>query len=461
MTPLSLRQIRHAVGGKSLNVIPDESIEVAAVCTDSRAIVPGSIFVAIRGDAFDGHAFVAQAAASGAIAAVVETVPPNIPPTLPLIGVAHSRIALGRLAKTVRQGFRSKVIAVGGSNGKTTTKHLIHAALRGRLKGSISPKSYNNDIGVPLTLFLAEPRQDYLVLEIGTNHPGEIKPLSDMSQPDIAIITNCGPEHLQGLGDLVGVRRENAQITTGLNPKGLLIVNGDDPELLEILKNEWSGRQLTFGLSSTCDIFATHIVCTERGTEFSMNGRAQRVRIPMLGQHSAVNALAAVAVARSLRIPEETVIESLAKSDGPEMRLQLQTLGGVTLLNDAYNANPASMQAAIQTLAGLPTQGRRIAVLGDMRELGATSDMYHMEMGQFAVGTGHIDRLICVGEQARKIADAAIGAGLAPSAVACYESSLAAAADVKQWVAPGDLVLLKASRGIKLEHVATAIGANF
>jgi len=456
MIPLTLRQVRHAVGGRALNVIPDESLNVSVISTDTRHIEPASVFIALRGDRFDGHQFLAQAAAGGAIAAIVDSAPADSPLHLALIQVPNTRSALGRLAKHVRQQLRAKVIAVAGSNGKTSTKNLIHAALRGKLKGTISPKSYNNDIGVPLAILPADPQQDYLVLEIGTNHHGEIKPLSDMALPDIAVITNCGAEHLEGLTDLRGVRRENAQIISGLNPKGLLIVNGDDPELLAAVK-EWPGRRLTFGFNNTNDIFATNIVCTTAGTEFSMNNRSQRVFVPMLGRHAAANALAAIAVARTLRLPEEAIIESLAHSDGPEMRLQLIAAGPIALLNDAYNANPSSVRAALETLAALDTTGRRVAILGEMRELGASSDRYHREIGALVATLGKIDRLMCVGEAARHIAEGAIGAGFPSGAVSQFIDAPAAADCAPAMLAAGDLVLLKASRSIQMERVAAAI----
>ena len=197
-----------------------------------------------------------------------------------------------------------------------------------QLRGSISPKSFNNDIGVPLTIFPADPAQDYLVLEMGTNHHGELRILSDMATPDIAVITNCGADHLEFLGDLMGVRQENASIISGLNPKGLLVVNGDDPELLSAVK-DYPGKRITFGFKETNDLFATDIRCDETGTRFSLNNSRREVFVPMLGRHSACNALAAIAVARKMGVPEDLAIQTLAVAHGPEMRLQWQPAGDV------------------------------------------------------------------------------------------------------------------------------------
>ena len=232
MKPLTIRQIRQAVGGKALSPIPADAPPVQAVCTDTRRMDSGSLFIAIRGDHHNAHDFLPQAAGGGAVAALVEAPPQQTLANVLLIQVPDTRAAMGKLATYVRKQMRSKVIAVAGSNGKTSTKHLIDAALCAKLRGSISPKSYNNDIGVPLTIFPADPMQDYLVLEMGTNHHGEIRRLTEMALPDIAVITNCGADHLEFLGDLMGVRRENASIIQGLSPRGLLVVNGDDPDLI-------------------------------------------------------------------------------------------------------------------------------------------------------------------------------------------------------------------------------------
>ncbi len=455
MIPLTIRQIRQAVRGRFLAPQPEESPQsIVTVCTDSRRIEPGCLFIALRGDNFDAHAFLPQVAAGGAIAALVEAPPAVTLPNLHLIQVPNTRTAMGMLARYVRKHMRAKVIGVAGSNGKTSTKYLIHTALGAKLRGSASPKSFNNNIGVPLAIFPADPNQDYLVLEMGTNHHGEIKVLTEMALPDIAVITNCGAEHLEFLDDLMGVRRENATVITGLNPKGLLIVNGDDRDLVDAVAH-YPGKMVTFGFGEHNDLFASDVQCTERGVTFKLNG-SRDVFVPMLGKHTAANALAAIAVARRLRVSEAAIIESLATAEGPDMRLQLDDVNGIKLLNDAYNANPNSMRAALETVAALPTAGRRIAVLGEMRELGKTSERYHREIGEFAA-TCKLDMLVCVGPSAALIAEAAGKSGMNPKVISTFGDAPAAAPAVRRWVKKDDLVLLKGSRGMRLEFIAQAL----
>jgi UDP-N-acetylmuramoyl-tripeptide--D-alanyl-D-alanine ligase len=458
MKPLSIHEIRKVVGGKPVAGIPADVPPITAVSTDSRTISPSSLFVAIKGEKHDGHDYVPQAAAAGAIAALVEHPPkvtrPN--PDFHLIQVPDTRKALGKLANHVRRQLHAKVIAVAGSNGKTGTKHLIAAALSSKLAGTCSPKSFNNDIGVPLTIFPADALQDYLVLEMGTNHPGEIRTLATMARPDIAVITNCFAEHLEGLGNLLGVRRENASIVEGLDStKGLLIVNGDDPELLSAVAH-WGGRKITFGFNPANDLFATGVQCDATGVRFFLNGNQKvQFHVPLLGKHTACNALAAIAVGRRLGLTDHELAQGLAGAKGPDMRLQLQHVGGVTLLNDAYNANPASVRAALDTLSNLPGR-RRIAVLGDMLELGPSGDRFHREVGELAAPIG-LDLLVCVGPQSRLIRDAAIAKGMDAARVSHFVDSASAARHVPHSLGHGDLVLIKGSRGIRLEYVAQAI----
>jgi UDP-N-acetylmuramoyl-tripeptide--D-alanyl-D-alanine ligase len=468
MKPLTIHQIRQVVAGSALTALPAGLPTVTAVCTDTRRMEKSSLFVALPGDRYDGHRFIPQAAAGGAIAALVERTPEQVLPNVPLIQVPDTRKALGKLARRVRADLRATVIAVAGSNGKTSTKHLIDSALcggaddddpsRGRkLRGSISPKSFNNDIGVPLSIFPADPAQDYLVLELGTNNPGEIAALTEIAAPDIAVITNVGAEHLEGLGDLMGVRQEEASIIKGLAEGGTLVVNGDDRDLLEAVR-PYPGQRVSFGFNESNDLFASNVVCDDSGVRFNLNKSRREVFVPLLGRHTACNALAAIAVGRKMGLREGEIIENLSRAHGPEMRLQLRRTGGISVLNDAYNANPNSMKAALETVAALPASGRRIAVLGDMLELGAASDRYHRELGEFAAGCD-LDYLVCVGPGGATIAAAAIAAGQPKGTVARYRDSATLSGRIRHLLQDGDLVLLKGSRGVRLEAVANAIAA--
>jgi UDP-N-acetylmuramoyl-tripeptide--D-alanyl-D-alanine ligase len=382
------------------------------------------------------------------VAAIVQR---EISSPIPSIKVDDARRAMGRLANFVRRQLPTKVIGVAGSNGKTGTKHLIAAALGGKLRGTTSPKSFNNDIGVPLTIFEADPSHDFVVLEMGTNHPGEILNLTRIAEPDIAVITSIGAEHLEFLHDLDGVRRENAAIIRGMKPDGLLIINGDDPGLITAVA-EYSGRKITFGFDGGNDLRVTDFSTTANGIQFRINGTGETFTIPLLGKHTASNALAAIAVARDLAVDDRTIIAGLAKAVGPQGRLQLQHAGRITILNDAYNANPTSMRAALETLRDMNHVGRKIAILGDMRELGGTADFYHREIGKFLRTCG-FDATWCVGSKATLIADAARGT----CDTRLYADAAECADEAKSLLRDGDLVLLKASHSIGLEAVANAI----
>jgi UDP-N-acetylmuramoyl-tripeptide--D-alanyl-D-alanine ligase len=458
MKPATLQQIRQAVNGRSLSTTTaGPGVSVSVVCTDTRALEPGCMFVALKGDRFDAHEFLPDAAAKGAVAAIVQDVPKQNLPNLHLILVPDTRIALGKLANFARNQMSCKVIGVAGSNGKTSTKYLIDSVLSTTKRGSMSPKSFNNDIGVPLTILPADPTQDYLVLEMGTNHPGEISRLTEMATPDIGVITNCGAEHLEFLGDLMGVRQENASLIKGLRPRGMIAINGDDAELVAAVKPyESAGKVIRFGFQPDNDLFATEIACDPWGTQFYLNNSRRLIRVPMLGKHAACNALAAIAVARRLGLSDDEIADGLANARKPDMRLQLVVVGGVSILNDAYNANPNSMRAALETTVALPTKGRRVAVLGDMRELGQAGERYHREIGEFAAGC-KLDLLACVGPQAELYAESAERAGMAVGAICRFPDSRTAAASLPDWIQEGDLVLLKASRGIGLELVAQSI----
>jgi UDP-N-acetylmuramoyl-tripeptide--D-alanyl-D-alanine ligase len=464
--PLTLHQIADITGGTLLAAGVDPESSIADISTDTRKPQHGALFIAIKGEKHDPHEKLSEAFGNGATAALVERIPALASGDRgegvahAMVKVANARLAMGQLATHIRRQLKGKVIAVAGSNGKTSTKYLLHSVLKTKLSGSISPKSFNNDVGVPLAIFPADPQHDYLVLEIGTNHPGEVEHLSKLAEPDIAIITSIAPEHLEGLGDLGGVRREEAAIIAGLNPKGTLIVNGDDAKLLELV-GRFPGRTITFGLKEHNDLRASDIRCTEAGIWFTLSDRSNtsRVHIPQLGAHVACNALAVIAAARLLGMADRYIVQALAHAHPPDMRLQLEKLDGLTILNDAYNANPASTRAALETLAALPAEKRRVAILGDMRELGVHTAKYHEETGIFAAHS-KVDVLICVGRDAKLIAQAAAEAGMPRGQIHQYPDSPTAAEAVPDALENGDVVLFKASRSVELETVVKAVVAK-
>ena len=451
MDPISFADLTAAVGAPS-----GTGPTVHAVCTDTRAITPNSLFVALRGDTFDGHDYLAAAAAGGAVAALVDRDVPAVA-GLTLVRVDDARAAMGRLATFVRRRFQGTVIAVAGSNGKTGTKHLIHAALSSKLRGSMSPKSFNNDIGVPVTLFAADAGDDFVVLEMGTNHPGEIAHLSRMAEPDVAVITNVGAEHLEFFGDLAGVAKENAQVTVGLRRDGLFLINGDGDEH-DLLDDLTDCQATLFGFGGHNHLSAMNVTADASGVTFDVEPPDRPLHVPLLGRHVAANALAAIAIGRHLEVDDDDLFRGLATATGPAMRLQVQHAGPVTIVNDAYNANPTSTAAALETVRDLPTAGRRLAVLGDMLEMGDAAAAGHADVGRLAAASG-LDVLVCVGPLSAGTAAAAKAAGL--GVVWHVLTTAEAAAFVPTLLAAGDLVLLKASRGIRLEKVADAIRAAF
>ena len=453
MQDITLQDVIKATGGRFVGG-PAEAM-IQTICTDSRNIRRESLFIAIKGDTFDGHEYLQKAADGGSVAALVHSPVAAAPCGMSLILVDNTRKAMGRLAHFVRSRFGPCVIGIGGSNGKTSTKHLVDSVLGKKLRGTRSDKSFNNDIGVPLTLFAAGADDDYVVVEMGTNHAGEMSVLTRIAEPDIAIIMNAAPEHLEGLGNLDGVRKEEASIIEHLRPHGLLVVNGDDPALLSHVA-EYPGKRVTFGLSPGCDLRAQDIHCRLEGTCFRVNG-GPVLSVPLVGRHFAVNALAAIAVAQHMGLSAGDISDGLGTASSPEMRMEVQRVGDITVLNDAYNANPASMSAALETFASLELPGRRVAILGGMRELGPTSQQLHWELGA-AVAKAGIDVLLCLGDLAGDIAEGALAAGMPVASVHRFADAKETQIALPLLVRDGDTLLLKGSRGVHVEQVLQALG---
>jgi UDP-N-acetylmuramoyl-tripeptide--D-alanyl-D-alanine ligase len=349
------------------------------------------------------------------------------------------------------------MIAVGGSNGKTTTKDLLAAVLRQKFATASSEASFNNDIGVPLTLLRLESATQVAVLEVGTNHPGELEPLVKMIRPRIGVITNIGREHLEFFGDLDGVVREEGVMAELLPADGTLLLNGDG-EWAEKIVARTRAKTVRVGLNDGNDWQARSIRVSRQGTAFHVESAKKEFcgsyRVRLLGRHQAVNALFGIAVGAELGLSREEIQRGLAECERAKMRLQLSETGGVTVLDDSYNANADSVVASLQVLQELPCKGRRVAVLGDMAELGAHSESAHAEIGRAAAELG-VGQLFAVGQMASATANAAREAGL--NRVIEISEVEAAVPAVKSFLKPGDLVLLKASRVMRLERIAEAL----
>ena len=448
-----------ACGGELIKGSPTASFQ--RVNTDSRQTQPGDLFIALSGERFDGHAFVAEVAKKGAVAVVVESGRPLDPrPECAVIQVANPRQALGQLGAAYRRQFSLSVIAVAGSNGKTTTKELIASALRQKLPTLWSEASFNNDIGVPATLLRLESTHRAAVLEVGTNHPGELAPLVEMMGPRFGVITNIGREHLEFFGDLAGVAREEGALAELLPAEGTLLVNGDDA-WSEQLVERTKARVIRVGLNAGNDWRAHGLQLEKSGVEFQVtapdaafNGAYQ---ISLLGRHQVQNALFALAEGAELGLNPAELARGLAGCQAAKMRLQVWEWAGVRVLDDAYNANADSMLAALQVLQELPCRGRRVAVLGEMAELGAHSESAHAEVGRRVAELG-IGQLIAVGRMAGVMGQAARAAGL--NRVIELVDAEAAVTTLKSFLKAGDTVLLKASRSSRLERITQALRAG-
>jgi UDP-N-acetylmuramoyl-tripeptide--D-alanyl-D-alanine ligase len=432
------------------------------VCTDSRKAQAGDLFFAIKGEHFDGHDFLSEVAAKGVAAVVVEKSKDQSPksklaPGVALLAVDDARIALGKLAAAYRKDFALPVVCVGGSNGKTTVKELIASALRQKLATLWSEASFNNDIGVPLTLLRLEKSHQAAVLEAGTNHPGELAPLVKMIQPKFGVITNIGREHLEFFGDVAGVAREEGWLAELLPADGKLFLNGDN-EWTEQIAVGTKAPVVRVGIGGKNDWRAEKIRLDKNGVTFRVQAPKEEFcaeyRINLLGRHQVTNALFAVAVGGELGLDRAEIKRGLAECLPPKMRLQLWEASGVRVLDDCYNANADSTIAALETLCALPLQGRRVAVLGDMNELGAHGEAAHAEVGKRAAELG-VGQLFAVGKMAPVVAKAARAAGLARVIeFADVETAMKA---VKQFLKTGDVVLLKASRASRLERIAETL----
>ena len=458
MEPRTLKYIAAGCGAELINGSPLK--ELSRVCTDSRKIQAGDLFFALAGPKFNGHDFLPEVILrAGAVVVEPARVPKN-PGQCAVLVVEHTGCALARLAARYREDFALPIVAVAGSNGKTTTKELMASVLKQRLRTLWSEASFNNDIGVPLSLLRLEQTHQAAILEAGTNHPGELEPLVKMIQPAYGVITSIGREHLEFFGDLAGVAQEEGWLAELLPPNGKLFINGDT-QWSSPIAGRCPANVVKVGLAEPNDWRASHLRTDKLGITFRVEGPSAsfsgEYRIALLGRHQAVNALFAICIGVELGLQREEIERGLAQCKPAKMRLQLWESNGVRVLDDAYNANADSMLAALRTLQDLPCKGRRLAVLGDMGELGAHSEAAHEEVGRCAAELG-VGQLFAVGKMAPVMARGARNAGL--NRVMEFPDVASAAAAVKQFVRDGDLLLLKASRATCLEQVSDQLRAG-
>ncbi|MGC8625194.1 MAG: UDP-N-acetylmuramoyl-tripeptide--D-alanyl-D-alanine ligase [Phycisphaerae bacterium] len=435
------------------------------VSTDSRDLRPGDLFVAITGPNFDGHDFIPAVIDAGA-AGILSSHPPEatirtaVAASVTLLQCDDTIRGLNRLAAAYRRELRAKVIAVGGSNGKTTTKQIIHTLLAPRFSGVASPKSFNNNIGLPLTLLSVEPPHQYVILEVGTSAPGEVEFLGQVAAPDIVVITGVGLEHLEFLTDIKHVAWEEAALARFVANDGLLLLTNDSPELLAALRLADGPRFTIGGGGSGADMEATEIHELLTGTDFVVNGRAQ-YHLPLLGRHNVFNAMLAIGVARRMGLTDAEIQNGIQNVKPAAMRLEPLRFGTHFIVNDAYNANPTSMAAAIKMFATLPIpsdvvgRARRVAILGDMLELGPTAVELHRQIGVLAA-ENPIDMLLLVGPLMQH---AAALARLQGMTVFHFMDVAAAVAALPRLLHKSDMILLKASRGMRLEKLLPVLGA--
>lgn len=419
-----------------------DELVFTGVSIDTRTESPGALYVAIRGERFDGHDFIAEAEQAGAVALVVDH---EVNSSLPQLVVEDTTAALGHLANYWLSQNPVPVIAITGSNGKTTTKEILTAILSELGPVLATRGNLNNDFGVPLTLFELDRSHRYAVIEMGASKAGDIARLVKIAPPDVAMVTNVGPAHLEGFGSVDGVARAKSEIYTGLGRHGVAVVNLDDPYSGLFRDASIARRRRSFGVTEQADVRGI----PGPGLHIKTMGRTLRADFSLLGDHNGMNALAAVAAAQALDVQDRAILSGLAKVRAVPGRLQEKVAaGGVTLIDDSYNANPVSVKAAVELLAR--RAGRRHLVLGEMLELGDDKDRMHAEIGQLARDKG-VERLW------------ALGQGVVPAAQAFNEGarsfddleSLIEA--LRDELRAGDTVLIKGSRGARMERVVTAL----
>jgi len=449
---LNTTEIVAALGEVSFSG-PREELTYQGVSTDTRSDCRQKLFVALVGDNFDGNAYLDQAVRAGAWGAVIgpTSAGRELAPGLQYFRVQDTLGALQALAAQVRQKLHlTRAVAVTGSNGKSTTKEMIAAVVSRRFRTHASSGNFNNHVGVPLTLLELEAEHEVLVAELGANHRGEIRRLARLVAPETSVITNVAPAHLEGFGSLEGVLRAKLELFEETAPDGVCIYCGDN----ELLKKNVPGKfphTLSFGLGPDNDLSAAEVTLDSAACPSFILDRNLRIRLSLPGRHNVLNALAAATVGRTLGLTDREIAEGLERVRPLEMRGRIVRIGGLTVLDDSYNANPLSMCEALKTLTAFEHRGPRAAVLGQMLELGGQAREMHVELAEHAAGLP-LDLVVMVGEHAADMRQAYLDAGGKAAAFAAADADQAHRV-LKRELAGGELILVKASRGIRLERL--------
>ena len=459
---ITIEEVLRATGGRLLQ--GEERAFFQGISTDSRMVGEGELFIALKGPRFDGHHFALKALEKKAGGVVIEEdktgdIRWNGYRPKAVIVVKDTLRALGDLARERRRRYRIPVVALTGSNGKTTTKEMISACLETTFPILKTRENLNNLIGLPLTLLNLTEKERVVILEMGMNVPGEIRRLTEIAEPDVGLITNIQIVHLEGVGSLERVREEKGELFRRMRRDGTILVNQNDPHVID-LASEFSGQKITFGVEKSADVMAKEIrLRGAEGTSFNLilEGEEIEVSLPLLGRHFVPNALSAIAVASLFGIEVKKAKEALERFRPFPMRMEIIHLeGGKTLINDAYNANPRSMELALETLAEIKGKGRAIAVLGDMLELGDFTEEAHRQIGE-KVEELSIDLLLTMGEKAPLVVESAVRHGFEPKRTRVMESHSEAISILKEVAQEGDWILIKGSRRMAMEKIVEGL----
>lgn len=451
---LKVQDIVEALKGKLLTkVLKDEWIE--EVTTDSRQNMHQGLFIPLKGERFDGHDFIQQVYDKGAIATLTmeDTIKDD---RLITIWVEDTQKALLDLAKFYRSTFEIPVVGITGSVGKTSTKEMIAATLSGKWNVHKTEGNFNNEVGLPLTLFKLDKTHDVAVIEMGMNHFGEIHNLTTTALPDVAVITNIGTSHIENLGSREGILKAKLEILDGMNPQGVLVINGDN-DLLGTIK-DIPVQVVTYGLNAKNDYWAENIRTESMYTlaDVTTPNKRYTIRIQALGEHMIYNTLAAIAIAEHYHLNEEEIMRGLASYQPAKMRMHISKMeNGLTIIDDTYNASPDSMKAALKVLMEYQVNGKKIAVLGDMFEMGEFAPQLHQQVGAFAHEV-QVDLLIAVGELAHYIAEGYQLAG--GKNIQYFATKEAFLKEINQYIEKEDCILFKASRGMHFEALVEEAG---